>query len=197
MTKRMSILLIVLTIISGLIGGSITCRIFTPRVAIAEETMQGKILTVEGLRVISNDGKLLMQLGKDPDNAEKGYGLFIYDSSGIARSIVSVCKSNVYSGGYIGVVGKDSDTMITDNMVNVSSKDGNTMMTDHSIDISRDDKITIMITDKIISISGKNGNATMNVDEAGGNIGVFDKNRKVGAMMNCDGTITRSGKNRN
>jgi len=35
MTKRMSILLIVLTIVSGLIGGAITGRVFTPKVAIA------------------------------------------------------------------------------------------------------------------------------------------------------------------
>ena len=40
MSKRMSILLVVLTIVSGLIGGAITGRIFTPKVAIAEESGQ-------------------------------------------------------------------------------------------------------------------------------------------------------------
>jgi hypothetical protein len=45
MTKRFSILLVVLTIVSGLIGGAITGRIFTPKVAIAEETTQSKVLT--------------------------------------------------------------------------------------------------------------------------------------------------------
>jgi hypothetical protein len=54
MSKRIAILLVILTIISGLIGGAISGRIFTPKVAIAEETTQSKILTVEGLNVINN-----------------------------------------------------------------------------------------------------------------------------------------------
>jgi len=41
MSKRFSILLVILTIVSGLIGGIISERIFTPKVAIAQESELG------------------------------------------------------------------------------------------------------------------------------------------------------------
>jgi hypothetical protein len=98
----MSILLVVLTIVSGLIGGAITGRIFTPKVAIAEEAIQSKILTVERLRVVDKDGKLLMQLGLGLGNAKSpdSYGLTIYDNSGSVVVGMGVLDE---SGGSIGV----------------------------------------------------------------------------------------------
>jgi len=55
MSKRFSILLVVLTIVSGLIGGAITGRVFTPKVAIAEVVNQDKKETWEyGVFSISN-----------------------------------------------------------------------------------------------------------------------------------------------
>ena len=54
MTKRFSILLVVLTIVSGLIGGAITGRIFTPKVAIAAINQDKKGTWEYGVFSISN-----------------------------------------------------------------------------------------------------------------------------------------------
>jgi len=98
MSKKFSILLVILTIVSGLIGGAITGRVFTPKVANAEEEIQSKILTVEGIRVVDKDGKLLMNLGQGDNPPYRNYnGLFIYNASGDIGA--DICVSSWLSGG--------------------------------------------------------------------------------------------------
>ena len=97
MSKRFSILLVVLTIVSGLIGGLISGRIFAVSSAQAVETKQSKVLTAEGLRIVDKNGKLLMKLGKESednsiDQLLQQYGLFVYDSHGDA------CLTTVWNG---------------------------------------------------------------------------------------------------
>ena len=80
MSKRFSILLVVLTIVSGLIGGLISGRIFAVSSAQAVETKQSKVLTAEGLRIVDKNGKLLMKLGKESEDNSIDICLMKYPS---------------------------------------------------------------------------------------------------------------------
>jgi hypothetical protein len=179
MTKRFSILLIVLTIVSGLIGGAITGRIFTPKVAIAEEATQSKVLTVEELRVVDKDGKELMILGKNDTN----YGLTIFDKNG--RVIAAICtEKSGESNGIVIVSDKDSGGTASMGVserggtINVFGKDGRASMRIWEYGGGVD----------VFSKDSKSGGATMNVNEYGGNIAIFNKDGKGGASMNIMGT---------
>jgi len=63
MNKRMSVLLVLLTIIFSLLGGFIASRLFTPDIAVADEKTQSKILTAEELQIIGKDGKMYAKFG--------------------------------------------------------------------------------------------------------------------------------------
>jgi hypothetical protein len=88
MSKRFSILLIVLTIVSGLIGGAITGRIWMPKVAIAQDATQNKVLTVEKLRIVDKNGKVGASLSVDEsgsavlDFGSGGYAMMNVDATG-------------------------------------------------------------------------------------------------------------------
>ena len=56
MSKWFSILLVILVIVSGLIGGAISERIFSPELAVAEGANQNNVLTVNELRVMDKNG---------------------------------------------------------------------------------------------------------------------------------------------
>ena len=128
MSKRFSILLAVLTIISGAIAGATSGRIFATKIAAAEETNRCGILTVEGLRVVDKENNLLMALGKR-DVAKipfDDYGLYIFDGNGRIMSFIRSDESE----GVIGVFGKDykGGTVIMINesggTVDIFGKDG-------------------------------------------------------------------------
>jgi len=179
MSKRFSILLVFLTIVSGLIGGVISGRIFTPKVAIAEEAKQSKILTVEGLRVVDKDGKLLVQLGKN-DELNR-YGLFIYDHS-LIRTIMSVDDE---IGGYVLVSGKDGIAIM-----NIEETGGNV-----SVYGKNDESAAGMCVNKngggAVIVYGKKHElnvvlGSFGEGETGGNVPhviVYGKDGKGGAMM--------------
>ena len=204
MSKRMSILLVVLTIVSGLIGGAISNYVFItrsalatdsklskdvkiepvkdkvkpmdpPNLVVAEDINQSKVLTVEGVRVVDKDGKLLMALGKAKENS---YGLFIYNSSGDPEAYLGMLKS----GCGVGILGKDGELVASmvafkDSGIICVRKEGNTRAM-----MSVDD------SGGIFSVNGKEGNnrAIMSEDEYGGYVGVFGKNDKVGAVISID-----------
>jgi hypothetical protein len=170
MTKRFSILLVALTIVSGLIGGAITGRIFTPKVAVAEETTQGKVLTVEELRVVDESGKLLMKLGKK-DTALTPYGLFIYDNSGEFHAVMGVDES----GGSVNVFGKDNEIGV---MMNTNESGGIVAVA------SKGGKVGVGMSANEsgghVSVFGKDGNSKANIGiiETGGYVNVCGKDSK-------------------
>jgi len=158
MSKRFSILLVILTIVSGLIGGAITGRVFTPKVAIAEETTQSRILTVEELRVVDKDGKELMYLGKAKKAPFDRYGLFILDNRGSAKATISAGEKY---GGAVLIQGKDDESGVS----MIVGENGGAVL-----------------------VQGKDGEseALMMVSENGGGVSVSDKDGKVGALMRID-----------
>jgi hypothetical protein len=166
MSKRFSILLVVLTIVSGLIGGAITGRIFTPKVAISEEEKQSKVLTVEELRIIDKSGKLLMQLGKSP-NDKNFCGLAIYDNSGNSVAFLG----NGYNNGTVIVSGKGGDAMMR-----VDESGGNISVSDKSCEGAvigmRPSGGHVIVHSKDCAIG-----AMMSINESGdGAVYLFDKN---------------------
>jgi len=176
MTKRFLILLVVLTIVSGLIGGAITGRIFIPKVAIAEKMTQSKILTVEELRVVDKDGKLLMKLGtlvdreglgitpesaKDPYESLYNHGLDIYDDSGDSKASISVFRD----GGYVRMSGKGDTTNSAAAVIGVNKLGGKVM----------------------ISAEGGKPCVMMYTTEDDGFVSVFSKDGKVVTMESITG----------
>jgi hypothetical protein len=181
MTKRFSILLVVLTIVSGLIGGAITGRIFTPKVAIAEEAAQSKVLTVEGLRVVDKDGKLLIVLGNDagiPNRAPlDNYGLFILDKSGSVRANMEADGN----GGSFMASGKGGvSSMGVDESGGIVSVYGKYIKSKAVMGLYKDSGAV-----SVFSNAGK-GVAMMTVDESGGNVSVSSKEGKGRAAMGAD-----------
>jgi len=211
MTKRMSVIIVVLTIVSGLIGGAITWRIFTPKVAIAEESTQSKVLTVEGLRVVDKNGKLLIELGKSEADVNS-YGLAIYDSSGMPNTIIStdanggavvVTDNNGKPGasmrvreygGSVNVYGKDSKSGAifgvdaNGGAVAVHDNDGNSRV----MMIIGESGGNILVGSKygkanggtvaIHRNDGKPG-VVMSIDDSSGNVLVTGNDGKTGASM--------------
>ena len=124
MSKRFSILLVVLTIVSGLIGGAITGRIFTSKVAKVEETKQSKMLSVEELRIVDKDGETKVIISTD----DGGNGtIFVVgkDSKPKVAMWVDESRGNVI---LYGEGGKPVTVLtITEDggVVNMSDKDGN------------------------------------------------------------------------
>lgn len=90
MAKRQFALLVAVTIISGLIGGAVSGRIFMAKSAIAE-TAQGheKLLIAEELQLVDREGKTYAVMGKrsilGSDVSPNMTGLWIYDKNDRAR----------------------------------------------------------------------------------------------------------------
>jgi hypothetical protein len=183
----MSILLVILTIISGLIGGAITGRIFAVKPAMAEETKKAKetleetvkrhenmlaaiafvldhqlkSLTTHEIKVVDENNNVFVKIGKDDSGKTEGYGLYIYDSSGKSKAIMKVNES----GGTFSVYGKDSSGAMM-------------MVGEHGGSFTAHDK------------DGKT-RASMDAGESGGSISVSSsKDDKIGVMMSVgDGSM--------
>lgn len=149
MSKRFSILLIVLTIISGLIGGAITGRIFAVNPAQAVEMKQSKVLTAEELRIVDKDGKIVTFMSVDTN------------------------------GGSVSVFGKDGKVcVIQPNSMRISDFDsksdrkGSPFRDLVYVGAEASDKNggLIWVADR----DGK-GRAEMSVNEYGGQFGAFNK----------------------
>lgn len=153
MSKRFSILLVVLTIVSGLVSGAITGRIFAPKVAIAEEATTNKVLTIERLKIVDKNDKLLIELGKSKTN-ENCYGLTIYDNSGNVGASIDVSEY----GGSVDVYGKDC-----------RNKKGNASMSAGGagaiVSASGNDKAKTMMSVDGISLFDKDGKIRAAMDE--------------------------------
>jgi len=196
MTKRFSILLVVLTIVSGLIGGAITGRIFAPKVAIAGEATQSKVLTVEGLRVVDKDGNLLIYLGKLADKAvmqeipaiiEDAYGvsdsrgLYIFNTNGSPEVFMQILKT----GGSVCVSDKDGfaimDVNETGGNVGVFGKEDNAGAMPHVL-------VGVRENGGYVTVCGKDGKtgANMSVDEDGGEFTAYDKDGNPKAVVDVN-----------
>jgi hypothetical protein len=182
MSKRFSILLVVLVIVSGLIGGIISGRIFAPKVAIAEETTQNKVLTVEELRVVDKDGRLLMNLGQsDKEPFVNCYGLFIYNNSGDVGVNIHVRPR---MGGRVLVYSEDDSAEVGSAIVQVYGKDSGAMMnadkSGGSISVYAKDnegmaRMSANKSSSAVNVYGKGlegGIAGMSADESGGSVDV-------------------------
>jgi len=176
MSKKFSVLLVVLTITFSLLGGLIAGRLFTPKVAVAEEANQSKVLTVEGLRIVDKNGKLLMKLGQDDFlltyNIDS-YGVYIYDGNEIGLAEMSMGND----GGYVGIFGKDGQPKVSlmvkelNGEVSISNKDGM--------------RKAVMGVDEIgggeVIVSGKNGKSETKIcgGKSGGEIHVTDRDGEI------------------
>jgi hypothetical protein len=191
MSKRFSILLVVLTIVSGLVGGAITGRIFTPKVAIAEEATQSKILTVEELRVVDKSGKLLMTLGKAKKAPLDCYGLFILNNSGETTSSMHVDESgsHVFLLSKDGSVGMHAEKFVGGNVI-LSGEGGTTLINGNNVQVSgREDEdgksegiVLTLLTSGGVSVFGKGGISRMR----DGSVDVYDEDSEGGASMSLD-----------
>jgi len=147
MSRRFSILLVILVILSGLVGGAISGRIFAPRVAIAEEIITSKVLDVEELRVMSKSGKGGVLIRIDDDSGDGR--ITVFGEDGKIRNMIYSFESS----GLISVFGKE-------NKEGVSIYGGKDI--GGSIGVKgKDEKIRAIIG------VGKDGN---------GSIGLYDKN---------------------
>ena len=90
MSKRFSIILVVLVIVSGLIGGVFSGRIFNAKSAIAEEN---NVLKANELNIMDKNGKLVLT----------GSGLILYDEQG--NKCLELDKSGLKSNKTISVEG--------------------------------------------------------------------------------------------
>ena len=151
MSKRFSILLVVLTIVSGLVGGAITGRIFTPKVAIAAEATPSKVLTVEELRIVDENGKV----GAVMCVTEDGGNVKVLGKNGKGGAMMGVVNSSGTAGGVVSVHDGKSCAMMTINRYYTNESGGS------------------------VTVLDKNGKvrAVMCVNEHGnGVIGLLDKN---------------------
>jgi uncharacterized protein YneF (UPF0154 family) len=89
MSKRFSILLVMLTIVSGLVGGVISGKFFATRTVIAAETKQhAKVIEAEEFRLVDKNGKLFgkFAISDDIKISSIEYGtspaLILYSSDG-------------------------------------------------------------------------------------------------------------------
>lgn len=70
MKRKDYILLLVVSIISGLIGGFASKIFFEGRTAVAQEEQQGISLQGQDIRLLSKDGKVMAALAVSPDTGE-------------------------------------------------------------------------------------------------------------------------------
>ena len=159
MSKKFSVLLVMLTIIFSLFGGLIAGRLFTRKISITEEDKQLEILTVGELNIVDESSKLRMKLGKGM--VEGGYGLFLYDEKGLMR--ISIEPS-----------GRRSRIVIIGNNVH-SETFGNTFYVQ---DLDKGSAYFRVSDDgPEIGFRDKNGNtaAKMSTNKYGGNFTVYEK----------------------
>jgi len=95
MNKKMSVLFVALTILSGLVGGAIAVYIFSPKVTVADEA-RSKVLTIEKLNIVDKNGKLkaIIRVG------EFGGGEVVVFSK---DNYVAACMGTLPSGGIVNV----------------------------------------------------------------------------------------------
>ena len=191
MSKRFSILLVVLTIVSGLIGGLISGRIFAVNPAQAVEAKQNKVLTAEELRIVDKNGKMRMILGQAKDHLDY-YGLAICDNSGRVGAVMDVNESRSSFRAF-GKNGNVQASMNVDEFgsgVSVFEKDGKIgamINVDESGSIfslsfgKGDGKAKVYIGaikgGSVASLYGKDGKpgANIEIDEHGGQFSAFGK----------------------
>lgn len=203
MSKRMSVLLVLLTVVSGLIGGVISGRIFAPKVAIAEEAKQSKVLTVEGLNIVDDNGKLLMKLGTINEAKKYRYGLFLYDQKGSENAAIEQNSFMVTED--VPALRLRGGTVLTYPCLTIQDRN-------HSLYATAGSGIFLHNTEKLVArigysnngngeieVSNKNetGRATMNIGEYGGCFIAFGNPGQGGAMISIDdsgGGFTAFGK---
>ena len=179
MSRKLSILLILLVVVFSLLGGFIAGHLSTPKITIVEEADQSNILTVEKLKIANESGKLLIELGSgtgiDSD-------LLIYDQKG---SYIN--QSNEWES-ILGGLGRPSGG---DGLFIYGQEDSIRMYIGHSescISIGEGFSSHAIISSRIIGLQNKNfGRAYIRVSEnEGARIGVDDKDSKGNAEISVN-----------
>jgi hypothetical protein len=119
MSKRFSILLIFLTIASGLVGGIISGRIFAPQTILAEEgdippeimktrRLEADFIMTKEIYVVDQNKNILMSFGKDheifrhSDGKISNWGIYIYNEKGFsALPCFELGYSSLSNSGYM------------------------------------------------------------------------------------------------
>jgi len=166
MSKKFSFIFVLLAIIFSLLGGLMAGLLFAPKLAIVEESDQNKVVTIEELRVVDENGKLLIKLGN-------GYGLSIYGQGGsrkidIGGSGIDGSNISLWDYSHQGAFGGSYQNFLKS--------------------ILYDGSYHTIVSSKIIALQNKNfGRAYIQLFENGGaRIGVDDKDSKDNAEMSVD-----------
>ena len=88
------IFLVLLTVVSGFIGGVISNLLFKKQVAV-QESEKKKVVEAQEFRLVDKDGKLLGLFGEYDGFQPPFQGLFIFDKSGDPRIVVGRNKQFV------------------------------------------------------------------------------------------------------
>lgn len=98
MRRSQYLLIVTLTVISGLVGGAASNWLFMERTVVAQEEKHNKVIIAEEFRLVDEDGKICAILGKNPeDTEENGWpsglvrrGLWLYDKNNDKCASISV-----------------------------------------------------------------------------------------------------------
>jgi hypothetical protein len=180
MSKRFSILLVVLTIVSGLVSVAISGRVFAVKPAIAVGTKQNEILTVKALRVVDKDDILRAMLWINADNI---VALDLYSNRGDILASLSCGKQLSWNPSYKSIV-EDDEANLSIHSRNLT-KEIQTLISADGLTISRENKPGVSSgmdnNGGYVNVyaKGSKGGAIMGVNEYGnGAVGLWDKNRK-------------------
>jgi len=162
MSRKFSVLLVLLIIVFSSLGGFIAGRLFTRmfarKIVIAEEAKRSKILTVGGLNIVDKNGKLLIKLGREA--GADGHGLYIYGQKG------SMSISTNQRGADINILEGLSNVIISSKLIALQ----NVNFGRAEMKVSENEGARIVVGGK-----GSKGRAEMSVNEYGGNLAVYDK----------------------
>jgi hypothetical protein len=196
----MSILLVVLTIISGLIGGFISGRVFVVKTAMVDDTKQhAKVIEAEEFRLADKNGKLFGKFAISDDTKISSIeyspspALSLYSSDGkltVDLGITKVLKPDIGVSLSSASLLLSSDSGHCVNLSTSSSESGLSffgMMTPLKNHISISDSDSEGAKIGVYSSVDGGGGASVSVDKDDhGFIGVVGKKGEGVAIMNVD-----------
>ena len=108
MDKKPFVLLVVVSILSGLVGGAVSPWIFTKEVVFAQNDLKHeKVITAETFRLVDQDGNLRAKLGMEPGGR---WGLVLIDKDNKARVGITLSEKG-WSG--FDIKDKEGDRRIS------------------------------------------------------------------------------------
>ena len=98
MKRSQYLFIVILTVVSGLVGGAASNWLFMERTLLAQEERHDKVIVAEEFQLVDEDGKICAILGKNPEDTEgNGWpsglvrrGLWLYDKNNSKCASISV-----------------------------------------------------------------------------------------------------------